>query len=120
MLTAEDAPTIRNAIQKRLGTEPGVAICDIRVASHDYGAVLRVGIMALLDGEAIVTRSLFELPNPFELGHLHDEIDEIAEQYKAARKAHYGRGGAPMVSPEKHLAGTGMRGRWARYGLRNG
>lgn len=113
MLTADDTPTIRFAITRRLDAEPGVEICEIKFAKHpDH---IAVGILATL-GKTIVTRSRFDLPNSFELSHLHDEIDEIAEQYKAARKVYFGRGGSFLIQPERQLDGSGLRGRWAKYG----
>lgn len=127
MLTGEDTPTIRFAIMRRLDKEPGVEICDLIVRTTEdipgpMGLVyerplgfIAVGILALL-GQMLTTRSHFHLPDPFEIGHLHNEIDEIAEQYKAARKEFFGRGGNFMAHPEKQLAGTGLRGRWAKYG----
>ena len=116
MLTDEDTPTIRHAINRRLGVEVGVTICDIKFAKGlNY---IAVGILAELDNGGPITRSRFELPIPFEHGHLLEEIDEIAEQYKAARKAHFGSGSGLILTPERQLQGTGLRGRWARYGLR--
>lgn len=112
MLTADDTPTIRFAVLRRLGTEPGVRICDIKFGKGD--GVIAVGIIAAL-GDSIITKSRFDLPDPFEHGHLIAEIDEIAEQYKKARRDFFTA--ALPISEEKTLAGTGTRGRWARYGL---
>lgn len=98
---------------RRLDKEPGVEICDVLIQPAD--GFIAVGILALL-GQMLITKSRFHLPDPFEIGHLHNEIDEIAEQYKAARKEFFGRGGNFMAHPEKQLAGTGLRGRWAKYG----
>ncbi len=116
MLTDEDTPTIRHAINRRLGNEPGVTICDIKFGKGMNYIV--VGILAELDNGGPITRSRFELPIPFEHAHLIDEIDEIAEHMKAARKAHFGRGSGLILTPERQLQGSGLRGRWARYGLR--
>ncbi len=115
MLTDEDTPTIRNALYRRLNAELGVKICDIKFARG--AGFIRVGVLATID-DGPIARSMFELPNPFEHGHLVDEIDEIAEQCKAARKEHFGRGGGLILTPERQLQGSGLRGRWARYGLR--
>ena len=107
MLTGNDVPTIRHAIIKRLSTEPGVAIADIPVdVAHDC---IRVGVIVTL-GESLLVRSRFDLPSEFELVHLHNEIDEIAEQYKAARKDFWSNG--RMMVGEKAVPGTGLRGRW--------
>src|SRR6266550_2045118 len=105
MLTWEDEPTIKNAIQKRLGAERGVTICDIPVEA-DIDCI-RVGILAQVDSTLIV-RSRFDLPLEFELSHLHNEIDEIAEHYKAARADFWAKGRA-LEQPETRLMGTGIR-----------
>lgn len=116
MLTADDTPTIRLAIQRRLGREPGVAICDIKFGKA--AGEIAVGILALVGAEkATIARSRFNLPDPFEIGHLHDEIDEIAEHLKVAARDHFTA--ALAVSAEHEIAGTGLKGRWARYGLRH-
>lgn len=117
MLTDEDIPTIRNAIYRRLNAEPGVTICDIKFG-HGLNYIA-VGVLATID-DGPITRSRFDLPIPFEHGHLIEEIDEIAEQFKAARKAHFGSGSGLILTPERQLQGRGLRGRWARYGLRDG
>ena len=114
MLTAADTPTIRNAVHKRLGKEPGVKICDIKFTKSEIA--IRVGIVATLGlDDRIVTRSMFDLPSEFEHAHLVNELDEIAEQYKAARLDFFRNGG---VEGEKEVTGTGLRGRWAQYGMR--
>jgi hypothetical protein len=116
MLTHEDEPTIRNAFMKRLERERGVKICEIKVVPHlkETPPFIAVGVLATLD-DAVVTRSLFHLPALWALRHLHNEIDEICEQMKAARKLHFGRGGAPLKAPESQLLGTGLRGRWRQH-----
>ena len=114
MLTADDTPTIRNAIHRRLGKEPGVRICDIKFTKSEVA--IRCGVVATLGmDERIVTRSMFDLPAEFEHSHLINELDEIAEQYKAARLEFFKTGG---VVGEKEVSGTGLRGRWAQYGMR--
>lgn len=116
MLTYEDEPTIRFALMRRLDKEPGVEICDLRVEPHlsEDPPFIAVGLVALL-GKLLITRSTFHLPPVFEHRHLLNELDEIAEQYKAARKEYF-RGGMVMKASEHELAGTGLRGRWAQYG----
>lgn len=123
MLTTDDKPTIRNAILKRLDREPGVAVADIQAKDardKDGKSYLQVGVwMVLTDTEQesglVDLRGFFDLPPEFEIAHLHNEIDEIAEQCKAARlKAGIGR---ILFVPGKEqkreaLAGTGLRGRW--------
>jgi hypothetical protein len=120
MLTDEDTPTIRNAIYRRLDNEPGVKICEIKFAKGLHH--IAVGVLASIDDmdDGPITRSVFDLPIPFEHSHLVEEIDQIAEQLKAARKAHYGSGGGLILTPERQLVGTGRRGLWARYGLNDG
>lgn len=114
MLTADDTPTIRNAILKRLGAEPGVIICEMKFAKTP--GLIAVGLVATL-GNTIIVKSRFDLPDPFEHGHLVAEIDEIAEQYKLARRDFFTA--RLPVSEAKTLPGTGTRGRWERYGLRS-
>lgn len=113
MLTSDDTPTIRFAINRRLGAEPGVTLCAIKFAKAP--GVISVGVLARL-GNTIITTSRFELPDPFEHGHLLAEIDEIAEQYKLVRKDFFTA--RLPVSEVRQVPGTGTRGNWARYGLR--
>src|SRR6266849_1755735 len=110
MLTANDLPTIRFAIVRRLDAEPGVIIYDLKMLPRP--GRIEVGVEAEIDGH-LRTRSRFDLPDPFELSHLHDEIDEIAEQFKVVRK---NGGGGLLTLPERMIEGTGLRGRWLRYG----
>jgi hypothetical protein len=113
MLTHLDTHIVRHALLKRLDAERGVEVCEIKFGQH--ADCLSVGVLARID-HAIVTRSRFDLPRSFELSHLHDEIDEIAEQFKAARKNFAENGGAFLAQPEREMSGTGLRGRWVRYG----
>jgi hypothetical protein len=132
MLTENDTPTVRFALIRRLDKEPGVEICDLKFEKYrigdsyrdlDNGGIeriaavpfMRVGLLATLGG-TLITRSVFDLPIPFSLQHVHDQVDEIAEQFKAARKDAFGRGAGMILTAEKQLAGTGLRGRWAMYG----
>lgn len=116
MLTYENEPTIRFALIRRLDKEPGVKICDLQVVPHlhDDPPFIAVGVLAQL-GSLLITKSVFHLPAQFEHAHLLNEIDEIAEQYKAARLDFFGRG-AVMREPERQLRGNGHRGLWERYG----
>lgn len=111
MLTFEDEPTIRHAIMKRLDKERGVDISDVLIKSHLD--CIAVGILATID-DAIVVRSRFDLPPEFDYRHLHNEIDQVAEQYKAARLDFTGRG-HHLRQPEIQLMGTGLRGLWAKH-----
>lgn len=111
MLTAEDTPTIRFAVLRRLDKLPGVQVCAIKFTQGP--GCIGIGVLSRL-GESIIVKSIFQLPPQFELAHLHDEIDEIAEQYKVARKDFFTA--ALPVSEAKEVPGTGLRGRWAQYG----
>src|SRR5215472_787816 len=101
MLNYDNAPIIDEAIHnklegyrvwskdrttwKRIGGVKGVEICEILI--HRHSDCIAVGILAVLDGlDGLVVRSRFELPLEYELGAVHAEIDEIAEQMKTARK----------------------------------
>lgn len=119
MLSFDDDPTIRFAIHRRLDHERGVKICEIKIAPHrkDKPPFIAVGVLTELDN-SLVLRSVFHLPGEFDIAHLRNEIDQIAEQYKAARKEYFGRvfAGQVMMTPERQLLGTGLRGLWAQHG----
>ena len=120
MLTVNDTPTIRFAIQRRLDKEPGIDYVHTTFAKFP-GSHITVLVELHLGwvGEKLFhMRSTFDLPDPFEHGHLLDEIDQVAEQAKAARKDYFGRGAGIVLNPQVQLAGTGQRGLWKRYGLR--
>ena len=109
MLNYDNSPIIRHAIIKKLDSEPGVEICEILI--HRHSDCIAVGILAVLDGlDGLVVRSRFELPLEFELGAVHAEIDEIAEQMKTARK----ESRLSQPTTEQLLQGTGLRGRWLK------
>lgn len=110
LLAPRDFPIIRHAIIKKLDAEPGVKICDIKL--RERADCVRVGIIAVLDGfDGLVVDSRFELPKQFELRHVHNEIDQIAEQYKFARRDFWShRRTLPGI--EHQVIGTGMRGLW--------
>lgn len=125
MLTIEDKPTIENAIWKRLH-EPGkteIADIDIRQAEATTlagPAHIKVGIWCILKDRIgfeglIDTRSFFDLPAEFDRAHLLNEIDEVAEQIKEARRSTAAM--RLMMTPEaqrrrQQAQGTGLRGRW--------
>lgn len=120
MLTIEDEPIIRRAINRRLGMERSVKLLEIKVA--DKLSHIAVGIEAELNDKIHVT-SVFDLPPQFELTHVHNECDEIAEQYKEARLKMLFTGGTSLPDPgarsERHEAkGNGRRGNWKQYGER--
>lgn len=113
-MTYADEPTIRWAILRRLDKEPGVQVCDIPIRDGGKDGI-RVGVLAQLDGpDGLIVRSRFDLPEVFELIHIHNEVDEIAEQYKAARADFWKHGRMPVS--ERAVAGNGIRGRWAQHG----
>lgn len=123
MLTYDDAPTIRHAIMRRLDPakgkkgERGVKVCEILIQPHLLDPVkpfIAVGVLVELDGDKVM-RSYFHLPAEFELRHLHNEIDEICEQYKSARIDHVLTGGTKF-GEQRTMLGTGLRGNWAMYG----
>ena len=108
MLNYDENPTIRWAILRRLDSEPGVKVLDITIAplaDKSIGVQVEVWIDQLL--EAI---SRFDLPEEFSHGHLLNEIDQMAEQFKAARSDFWARGRPNKIRHE--LSGTGLRGLW--------
>lgn len=112
MLSFDDDATIRNAILKRLDGERGVRVCDIKMAParNAVPPYIRVGIESLLDAQFTCV-SFFDLPGEFEIGHLRNEIDEVAEQYKSARLDRFFNG--PTENGRmRTMRGTGLRGRW--------
>lgn len=119
MLSFDDDPSIRFAIHRRLDHERGVKICEIKVVPHrlQKPPFIAVGILTELDAH-LVLRSVFHLPGEFDIAHLRNEIDQVAEQYKAARQQHFGRvlSGQLIMTGEKQLLGTGLRGLWAQHG----
>lgn len=129
MLTSADAPTIRFALRRRLDREPGAYVYEpILVQPFNAGdwytdtetglsmrareKFIRVGLLVEL-GKTILVKSHFDLPDPFEHGHLLNEVDEIAESLKKARKGFFT---SSLVAPVRKVDGTGMRGRWSQYG----
>ncbi len=113
MLNYEDgAPTIRRAIQRRLEFERGVDVLEV-VIQNNPGAdppFIAVGVLAMIDAE-LVAASLFHLPEEFDHSHLINEIDEVAESFKAAR-INAVMEGKPAPDIRRRMLGTGLRGRW--------
>lgn len=126
MLTARDTPTIENAIRKRLHFdekrgrgERGIYVLDVVIKDHgppDPDPHIAVGVQVTID-EVLRARSFFDLPCEFTPQHLHNEIDEMAEAFKAARRKHWGQGrpGSLIMNPDTLIAGTGKRGRWRAF-----
>jgi hypothetical protein len=109
-------PTIRHFITKKIESVSGAMLAEpVRIKLHEDAEppYIAVGVHVLLDGGPLAVRSTFHLPTQFELIDVYNEIDEIAESFKAARVA-YWRQGRPSTLEEAQLPGTGMRGRWKR------
>src|SRR3990167_10692836 len=102
MLSYDDKPTIRNAILKRIGTEPGAKIMEVRIKKRK--GFIAVGVEVEVDHH-LRTCTRFDLPEEFDYRLLHDEIDETAEQIKAAKREFFGRGGIVLLKPGGILAG---------------
>ena len=125
-MTYEDEPTIRHAIMRRFDPakgkkgERGIKVCEILVQPHmiENPPFIAVGVLAAIDSEhdGPIVRSYFHLPAEFELRHLHNEIDEIAEQYKSARIDMALNGRMMKFGEQRTMLGTGLRGNWAMYG----
>lgn len=115
MLSFADYPTIKHAIMKRLDKEPGVDVLEIRILKRKD--CIAVGVHTWVD-KRLDPKSFFDLPPEFDYRLLHDEIDEIAEQIKAARKDYFGKGIVIMpVNTRRQLAGNGLRGNWKKYAV---
>lgn len=119
MLTfAEDEPIIRNAITKRLDAEPGVRVLDIKIKDHPTH--IAVGVEWMVH-DLVHGTSVFHLPPSFEIGHVYNEVDEIAEGCKEAKtKFALHLAGLPDVGAKSErfrAKGTGERGNW-KYGER--
>ena len=118
MLTIEDKPTIKNAIMRRLDNEPGVAVVSIDFRDNEDGS-LRVHVWLLRTDTIqefgmVDTHSDFDLPKEFHHSHLINEIDQIAEHSKEAKRQ---AGGRLIYRPEflrgrEPVTGTGLRGLW--------
>lgn len=111
MLTWADMPTLKNAMTKRLDKERGLKVIDIFTGRGQD--CIRVGVLLALDG-LLQIRSAFELPPEFDYKHLHNEIDQIAEQCKEARRDYWSRARPERVD-NVLLTGTGARGLWVRH-----
>jgi len=129
MLTSDDAPTIRNAIRWRLDGEPGAYVMEPMLIRSVKRGEWYTDVKTQLDvqaredfvrvvveielGKTIGVLSEFHLPDPFEHGHLLNEIDEIAESLKKVRRDAFL---SPPTQVVRKVAGTGTRGEWDRYG----
>lgn len=118
MMTHEDMNTVQYALSKRLGEIPGVEALEVKTKyhAHDQPPFIAVGVEFLVD-KMLVGISVFDLPVPFEHGHMMNELDQIAEQIKAIRRD------AGHLAPQtrevanigsRPIVGTGRRGLWPR------
>jgi hypothetical protein len=96
----------------------------VKILAFHFGAQkdhIKVGIEWMVD-DLVHGTSRFDLPPEFELGHVHNEADEIAEQCKEARRSFALRVGTladkGSISERFDARGTGARGNWRRYGER--
>lgn len=121
MLSYEDQPTIRHAIINRIGKEPGVKIADLRVVKHDD--CIGVGVYTVIQHpvtlDILGIKSFFDLPPQFDYRQLHDEIDEVAEEIKQARKETFGAHGLYLAQKRGRIEGNGLRGNWRKYAQGN-
>lgn len=118
MLSFEDEPIIRRALMRRLDSVPGVRV--LQVLAKEHKTHIAIGVEWMVR-DLVHGTSTFHLPKSFELSHVHNEADEIAEGCKeAARKfaLHIGGMTDPGAVSERYTAkGTGERGNW-KYGER--
>ena len=103
---------------RRLDAETGLRVLEVLVKAHPRH--IAVGVLWQAN-DKILGKSVFDLPPVFELGHVHNEADEIAEQVKEARRKMLFTGGTEMpglgsISEVHEAKGTGRRGNWRRYG----
>lgn len=120
MLTYETGePLIKRSIQRRVGKETGVSILETIVKKHKRH--IAVGVLCHIN-DKIILKSVFDLPLEFELLHVHNECDEIAEACKEARKNLLFTGPSMVdlkaMSQTYAAKGTGRRGNWRMYGER--
>lgn len=118
MLTYNDEPIIRRALTRRLDSIPGLRVLEVLVKQH--ARHIAVGVNWQMN-DLVIGNSIFDLPSQFELGHVHNEADEIAEQAKDARRQfllHGVMAAKGSVSETYTAKGTGRRGNWRRYGER--
>lgn len=108
-----DNNIIKRALLRRLDHESGVRVIEINIKTHKRH--IAVGMLLQVDDKVLV-KSIFDLPLRYDLKHVHNEADEIAEACKEARRklrftgAYLPELGA--VSEVFTAMGTGRRGRW--------
>lgn len=111
-------PIIRRALMRRLDKESGVRVVNLTIKDHP--SHIAVGIEWMV-GDLVHGTSLFHLPPQFELVHVHNEADEIAEGCKEARRKFLLYAGKMpergAVSERYQAKCTGERGNW-KYGER--
>lgn len=101
---------------RRLDSIPGVRVLEVKTVEHKTH--LAVGVEWMVS-DVVHGTSLFHLPLSFELSHVHNEADEIAEGCKEAKRkfalALNGMVQPGSVSERFKALGTGERGNW-KYG----
>lgn len=117
-LTWEDGQgTIRNTIQKRIGAEKGVKL--YQIDGENRGTYIQVKVGLYLEdkmqyGGVVDIASEFHLKPVFRHSELMNEVDEICEQIKEARR----QAGISILYKPKNfrnpLKGTGLRGHWKK------
>lgn len=106
-LSYNDDATIRNILETRLESLPGVKILDWKVKK--MASCTKIGVLLDVDDLKLTVESVFELPHVFDKRQLLNEIDEIAEGVKQARIDT----ACVRIQPKpfsKLLPGTGIRG----------
>lgn len=115
MLSIDDIPTVKHAIVKRLDAEPGIVSVHTEFQRRPYGLAVILEInLGNYGDKCVIVKSQFDLPELFEHAHVIDEIDQIAEHVKLARRTAF----AVQPGERIEMKGTGRRGLWRRYGLR--
>lgn len=116
MLTIADDSTIRHAIWKRLVTEPGVILHkfdDIGIRVRKDKRAIEIQVRPLVQPipgmeNAEVLRITAAITAPLAIHHsdLLNEVDQVAEQIKAARRDYLGIGHS-ILTTKTQLAGRG-------------
>src|SRR6478752_4805117 len=94
MLTYDDAPIIKNAVERRLDKEPGVesSWVDMAPVLTENPPFIHVVVSAYCGPLLGLVTGMFHLPIPWEYAHLQNQIDEIAEGIKKARRDFFRNG----------------------------
>lgn len=116
MYTIDDGTAVKHAIIKRIDEERGCSVADVKI--EEQPDCIAVGVLIIIDDAISETglldiRSFFDLPLQFEMTEVHNQVDEIAEACKKARKAAglSFRFNPSTITYREKLPGTGRR-RW--------